>query len=94
MSLSENERQIIVNRELEKAQRTYDDMDFNAREGKWEAAANRLYYALFHAISALLIYDGHNVKSRPAASSRKLRSILTTIWLNNQRLRDQRLPQG
>lgn len=63
MSLSENERQIIVNRELEKAQRTYDDMDFNAREGKWEAAANRLYYALFHAISALLIYDGHNVKS-------------------------------
>lgn len=63
MSLSENERQIIVERELEKALRTYDDMAFNAREGKWEAAANRLYYALFHAISALLISDGHNVKS-------------------------------
>lgn len=63
MSLSENERQIIVERELEKALRTYDDMAFIAREGKWEAAANRLYYALFHAISALLISDGHNVKS-------------------------------
>ncbi|MBQ9286241.1 MAG: HEPN domain-containing protein [Bacteroidaceae bacterium] len=63
MSLSESERRIVVSRELEKAQRTFDDMDFCAREGKWEAAANRLYYALFHATSALLIHDGHNVKS-------------------------------
>lgn len=63
MSLSESERNIIVRRELEKAQRTYNDMEFNAHEGKWEAAANRLYYALFHAISALLIHDGINVKS-------------------------------
>ncbi len=63
MSLSDNERQIIVKRELEKAQRTYEDMLFNAREGKWEAAANRIYYALFHAVSALLINDGYGVKS-------------------------------
>ena len=63
MSLSENERQIIVSRELEKAERTYDDMLFCAREGKWEAAANRIYYALFHAMSALLVNDGHIVKS-------------------------------
>lgn len=63
MSLSENERQIIVNRELEKSQRTFEDVEFCAHEGKWEAAANRLYYALFHAMSALLVADGHNVKS-------------------------------
>lgn len=63
MSLSESERRIIVKRELEKAQKTFDDMEFCAREGKWEAAANRLYYALFHAMSSLLICDGYNVKS-------------------------------
>lgn len=63
MSLSENERQIVVNLELEKAKRTFDDMSFCLQEGKWEAAANRLYYALFHAVSALLICDGYNVKS-------------------------------
>ena len=63
MSLSENERQIVVNRELEKAQRTFEDMEFCANEGKWEAASNRLYYALFHAMSALLISDSYNVKS-------------------------------
>lgn len=63
MSLSENERLIIVNRELEKADRTFADVLFCANEGKWETAANRLYYALFHAMSALLINDGHPVKS-------------------------------
>ena len=44
MSLSESERNIIVNRELEKSQRTFEDVLFCAREGKWETAANRLYY--------------------------------------------------
>ena len=63
MSLSESERNIIVSRELEKAQRTFDDVLFCAGEGKWETAANRLYYALFHAMSALLVHDGHQVKS-------------------------------
>ena len=63
MSLSESERHIIVSRELEKVQRTFDDALFCADEGKWETAANRLYYALFHAMSALLISDGYHVKS-------------------------------
>lgn len=63
MSLSESERSIIVKRELEKAERTFDDVLFCMQEQKWEAAANRLYYALFHAMSALLISDGHQVKS-------------------------------
>ena len=63
MSLSENERSIIVSREIEKTERTFDDVLFCARENKWEAAANRLYYALFHAMSALLVSDGHRVKS-------------------------------
>lgn len=34
MSLSETEHRTIVTRELEKAQRTYDDAVFCANEGK------------------------------------------------------------
>lgn len=63
MSLSESERSIIVKREMEKAERTFEDVLFCSRENRWEAAANRLYYALFHAMSALLVSDGHQVKS-------------------------------
>ncbi len=63
MSLSENERNIIVCRELEKSERTFEDVLFCANEGKWETAANRLYYSVFHAMSALLVSDGYQVKS-------------------------------
>ena len=69
MSLSDKERQTIVSMEMEKARRTFSDMEFCASEQKWEAAANRLYYALFHAVSALLICSGHNVKSHRAILS-------------------------
>ena len=63
MSLSEEERQIVVNLELEKAQKTFAAMEVCAHEECWESAANRMYYALFHAVAALLINDGHQVKS-------------------------------
>ena len=63
MSLTDQERQTIVNMELEKAHRTFSDMEFCANEQRWEAAANRLYYALFHAVLALLISEGLKVKS-------------------------------
>ena len=63
MSLTENERQVVVGLEMEKAEKTYEEFEIMQREERWGAAANRLYYALFHAISALLINDGYNVKS-------------------------------
>ena len=47
---------------MEKAKSTFSDMKRCAKGQMWEAAANRIYYALFHAMSALLINDGHNVK--------------------------------
>ena len=63
MSLSDEERKIIVDLELEKANRTYDAAMIMIEKEHWESAANRLYYALFHAVNALLIHDGHQVNT-------------------------------
>lgn len=63
MSLSDEERKIIVDLELEKANRTYDAAIIMVEKEHWESAANRLYYALFHAVNALLIHDGHQVST-------------------------------
>lgn len=63
MSLTNEERQIIVNLELEKAQKTFEAMELCVREKAFESAANRIYYAAFHAISALLIHARFSVKS-------------------------------
>ena len=59
MSLSEDERQTLVLLELQKAEQTLEEIDILSQANHWNGAANRLYYAVFHAVNALLIHDGH-----------------------------------
>ena len=63
MSLSEEERAIVVELELEKAQVAYNETIWLMEKESWSGAAGRLYYALFHAVSALLVHDHHSVNS-------------------------------
>ncbi len=63
MSLNDEERRIIVNLELEKAINTMAQIPELQRLGYWDNIANRLYYAVFHAVNALLINDGRPVNT-------------------------------
>ena len=63
MSLTEEERSIIVGLEIEKAYNTYKAAKVLYDAQLWGGAANRLFYALFHAVCALLIHDGHQVST-------------------------------
>lgn len=67
MSLNDEERQILVNLEKEKALNTFAEMSVLQQAGLWNNIANRLYYAAFHAVSALLIHDCHNIGSHQGA---------------------------
>ena len=67
MSLNDKERKIVVHLQLEKAERNLEQIEILKQAGYWDNIANRLYYALFHAVSALLINDGHNVNSHRGA---------------------------
>ena len=58
MSLTNEERQILVQRELDKAHEAYEDIEILKARGHWNGAANRLYYSVFHAVNALFINDG------------------------------------
>lgn len=63
MSLSEEERKAIVNLEIEKAENTFVQVGKLMELGYWDTVANRLYYSVFHAATALLINDGHQVNT-------------------------------
>lgn len=63
MSLNEEERKIIVGLEIEKAENIVSQINELEKLSYWDNIANRLYYALFHAVSALLIFDKHNVST-------------------------------
>lgn len=61
MSLSDEERRAIVLYRIEKANAALDDIQKILPLEMWSIIANRMYYALYYAASALLIHDGHKV---------------------------------
>ena len=63
MSLNSEERPIMVSLEYEKAQTIFGQIEDYRNLGHWSTIANRLYYSIFHAVSALLISDGHLVNT-------------------------------
>lgn len=67
MSLSEENRKLLVQREYDKALQCFKRAKANAALGYWDIVANRLYYSIFHAVSALLIKDGHKVGTHQGA---------------------------
>lgn len=63
MSLNIDERTAIVEFRLEKAQRAYEQACGVVEKCYWETIANRLYYAAYNAVSALLIAYGYSAQS-------------------------------
>lgn len=58
MSMNDEERLTMVKLELAKAHETFEEIEILRNAGKWNGAANRVYYSVFHAVNALFINDG------------------------------------
>lgn len=63
MSLTNDERKAIVTFRLEKAQKAILQAEANIGMGFVEVSANRLYYAAYYAVSALLIAKGFKAQT-------------------------------
>ena len=74
MSLEAENRKAVVDYRIEKAGIAIDDAEFLRESGRYHIAANRLYYALYYAASALLISKGIPTKTHSG--------LLTQISLN------------
>ena len=59
MSMTEEEKDIVVEYRLKRAGETWVEAKELARLNLWHGAANRLYYACFYAATALLAKHGH-----------------------------------
>lgn len=67
MSLDDEKRKYLVDLYWSKSEATLDELTLAVEGEKWNMAANRLYYALFHAVSALFIKDGIKIGSHRGA---------------------------
>lgn len=67
MSLTAEEREVMVALEIERATRIMSEVPVYVNAQLWNTLANRLYYAAFHAVSAVLIKKEVPVRSHKGA---------------------------
>ena len=67
MSLSDEERRIIVELEIERSEKILAQFPTLVEQRYWDTLVNRMYYAAFHAVSALLIYNAMRVHTHKGA---------------------------
>ncbi len=63
------DRKEYVKYRLESAKKTFDAAKVLADNGFWNSAVNRLYYSLFYAVNALLVFNEIQTKSHSSTKS-------------------------
>ena len=67
MSLTDEERQVLVEVEIERAEKILSQVETLRANALWDILANRLYYALYHAVISLLIKNRIQVGTHKGA---------------------------
>lgn len=88
MSLTAEERHVMFTLEIERAERIMcEEVPVQKNAHLWNMLANRLYYAVFHAISALLIKNGIQVSSHKGLQMMfNEKFVRTGVFSENDRL--------
>ena len=68
-TLDDQSREALIQYRLERADETLKKVEILAKEAHYNAAANRLYYACFYAVTALLVANGHSTQSHAGAKT-------------------------
>lgn len=67
MSLSDDERRIMVDMEIERAEKITEQFETLRQQQYWDTLVNRMYYAAFHAVSALMIHNAISIHTHRGA---------------------------
>ena len=68
-TLDEQSREALIQYRLDRADETLKEVEILAKEAHFNAAANRLYYSCYYAVSALLVANGMNAQSHAGAKT-------------------------
>lgn len=69
MTLPLHQKRIAIELLLEKSDRNLLQATDNVKLGHWDLIANRLYYSVFHAVTALMMNDGIVTHTHKGTSS-------------------------
>lgn len=83
MSLTQEERDAVVAFRIEKSQRTLEQAIGNFKMGYVETTANRLYYAAYYAVTALLIKKGFTANTHNGVKAMFGQNFIKTGIINH-----------
>ena len=72
---------------IEKSEEAYNDAVLLSEMGSWNASINRLYYACYYVVSALMLKDGIETKSHSGIKNQlnlhyiKIQSHYTMLYM-------------
>ncbi len=58
MSIHDDDRNVLIKHRIEKAENLSDEVAIHIRNSHLATAVNRIYYGMFHALSALALKKG------------------------------------
>ena len=68
--MTENEKLEMISYRIKRARDTFQEVQLHIENKLWTTAVNRLYYACYYAVSALLLK--HNIKTQQHAGARQM----------------------
>ncbi|MFW5758426.1 MAG: HEPN domain-containing protein [Bacteroidota bacterium] len=71
--MTENERDEMVAYRIQRAKETLQEVNIHIANRLWHTAINRMYYACFYAVSALLLHN--RIRSESHAGARRMLSL-------------------
>ncbi|MDX2301243.1 MAG: HEPN domain-containing protein [Microscillaceae bacterium] len=80
--MNEEDRGKIVQYRIEKAQTTWQEANLGAENSLWNLCANRLYYAAFYAVTALLLKNGHKTQTHKGVRTLFAQHFIKTEMLS------------
>lgn len=78
MTLNPEQRDVAVGLLIDKSCRNMEQAIRNSELDYWDLVANRLYYSVFHAVTALMLTDGLTASTHKGTSSQFGRHYVLT----------------
>ncbi|MCM1074099.1 MAG: HEPN domain-containing protein [Ruminococcus sp.] len=84
MGLTEEERDALVTYRVQKSKEVFKEATDVANLGHWNLAVNRLYYAVFHICSAVLLSKGFTARTHSGVIQIMMKEYVKTTILSKE----------
>lgn len=85
--MTDDERKSLVSVRLQNAKDTLDEVPVHIENGFWNTATNRMYYACYYAVAALLLKNGVSVKTHSGVRQALGKEFVVTGLVSKEQAR-------